>query len=111
MQRLKEIVEKFLSDPSVVVSAVYRVDGTPIVAGIKDRNYLRFLQFFEDQTKAVFRLILDGSLKSVELKTKDYTAIFYPLSRTLVLLVVSTSEASIYKLKIDVESIRAFLNV
>ncbi|MEM0202984.1 MAG: hypothetical protein QXO16_00180 [Archaeoglobaceae archaeon] len=108
---LKESVEKFLSDPSVVVSAVYRTDGVPIVTGMKERRYLHLLQFFEEQTRAIFQLILDGSLKSVELKTTDYTILFFPLSRTLVLVLVSTSEASIYKLKIDAESLKGSLNV
>uniref|UniRef100_A0A7J3M2T0 Roadblock/LAMTOR2 domain-containing protein n=1 Tax=Archaeoglobus fulgidus TaxID=2234 RepID=A0A7J3M2T0_ARCFL len=111
LEFLKDSVERFLADPSVVVSAVYRIDGAPIVARIKERKYLQLLQFFEEQTKAIFQLILDESLKSAELKTMDYTILLSPLSRTLVLVLVSTSEASIYKLKIEAESLRGSLNV
>lgn len=111
LESLRGIVEKFLSDPSVVVSAIYRVDGTPIVTGIKERTYIYILQWFEDQMRAVFQFILDGSLKEIEFKTRDHIVLLYPISRTIALLLVSTSEASIYKLKIDVESIKRSLNV
>lgn len=111
LELLKEVVEKFLSDPSVVVSAVYRADGTPIVTRMKDREFIHLLQFFEEQTRAVFRLILDGTLKSAEFKTEGYTILLFPISKSLVLLVVSTSDASIYKLKIDAESVKGSLNV
>ncbi|MFN3383878.1 MAG: hypothetical protein ACK401_03165 [Archaeoglobaceae archaeon] len=111
LEFLRESVEKFLADPSVVVSALYRADGTPIVTRIRGREYLHLLQFFEEQTRTIFGLILDGSLKSVELRTKDHTMLLLPISRAIVLVLVSTSEASIYKLRIDTESLKGYLNV
>lgn len=111
LEFLRENVEKFLLDPSVVVSAVYRIDGSPIITKIRGREHIRILQWLEEQMRAIIEFLLDGTLKSVEFKTKDYTVLLFPLTRTLALVLVSNSEASIYKLKIDAESVRKTFNV
>ncbi|MCC6027444.1 MAG: hypothetical protein LM574_02500 [Archaeoglobus sp.] len=111
LDQLREITKRLASDPSVVVSAIYRIDGTPIVTFIKDKKYISILEWLESQTKLLLNLMAENSLKSVDFKTRDYVMIIYPLSGSLVLVVISTSEASVYKLRIDVESLKRILNV
>ncbi|MDI9609974.1 MAG: hypothetical protein QFX36_01455 [Archaeoglobales archaeon] len=111
LEQIKKIVEGCSADPSVVACAVYKVDGTPIVTNIKGKEYLSILQWLEDLVKILLRQIFEGSLRNVEFRMLDYSMLIFPLSRSLALIIVCTSDASLYKLKIDVESFRGRLNV
>ncbi|MDW7989800.1 MAG: hypothetical protein RMH75_03935 [Archaeoglobaceae archaeon] len=111
LEKVKEVVKRFSFDQNVLVCAVYRVDGTPVETMIKDKEYIHILQWLEDQMKVLLRFISDGSLRSVDFKTKDYIIFLFPISKSLAMAIVSTSEASVYKLKIDAESLKEILNV
>lgn len=111
LEQIKKIVENCSADPSVVVCAVYKVDGTPMVTHIKGKEYIEILQWLEDLVRILLRQISEGTLKNVEFRMLDYSMLIYPFSRALALIIVCTSDASLYKLKIDAESLRGRLNV
>lgn len=108
---LREIVENCSSDQSIVVCAVYKLDGTPIVTQIRGREYLEILQWLEGLVRILLRQISEGTLKSAEFRMQNYSMLLFPLSRSLVLIIICTSEASLYKLRIDAESLKGKLNV
>lgn len=111
LERLKRAVENFSLDPSVVVCAVYKVDGTPVVTNIKGKEYLEILQWLEEFVRTLLRQISEETLKNAEFRMQRYSMLVYPISKSLVLIIVCTGEASLYKLKIDAESLKGRLNV
>lgn len=92
------------SDPSVKGVILYRVDGTPIYANIKDeRTVLSHLYFLESQIKTLLEYIFNQNLEEVSIKTSDLKFLLIPVTKTVVMsiLFVPVSEY-----RIEVESKR-----
>jgi len=105
---ISEIIKPIVKDPSIRVIILYRIDGTPIIAEIKDRNLktLNILYHLESQIKTFLHHIFTGDLDDVSFRFRDVVISMYPVSRTLVLAILASEEFSIYKLETDIETVR-----
>ena len=105
---ISEIIKPIVKDPSIRVIILYRIDGTPIIAEIKDRNLktLNILYHLESQIKTFLHHIFTGDLDDVSFRFRDVVIKMYPVSRTLVLAILASEEFSIYKLETDIETVR-----
>lgn len=104
---ISEAVKPIISDPSIRMVVLYRIDGTPILTEIKDKNIniLNILCRLENQIKNILYHIFNGNLDDISFKFRDIAVKMYPVSRTLVLAILADDEFSIYKLEADIESI------
>ncbi len=103
---LAEILKPLVLDENVLFVVVYRIDGTPIFADIKTRGILNILYWLENQVKILLHYIESGFFSDAEFRIANYQLLLYPLSRSLVLGVLANEEASLYKLRIDISSIK-----
>jgi len=76
-----------------------------VASKIKNKSVLPTLAWIESQLRAISSQNLEN-MDSIEIKTRKGVSIFYPLTRSMLVVVTATSNASIYKLKIDLESYR-----
>lgn len=104
---ISETVKPIISDPNIRMVVLYRIDGTPILAEIKDKNIkiLDLLYRLENQIKDILYHIFSGDLDDISFKFRDIVVKMYPVSRTLVLAILAKEETSIYKLEADIESV------
>ncbi len=104
---ISETIKPIISDPNIRMVVLYRIDGTPILAEIKDKNIkiLDLLYRLENQIKDILYHIFNGDLDDISFKFRDIVVKMYPVSRTLVLAILAKEESSIYKLEADIESV------
>jgi len=104
---ISETLKPIISDPNIRMIVLYRIDGTPILAEIKDKNIkiLNLLYRLENQIKNILYHIFNGDLDDISFKFRDIVVKMYPVSRTLVLAILAKEESSIYKLEADIESV------
>jgi len=102
-----DALRPILSDPNVVIAVLYRIDGTPIFAEIKERNpsILTVLYYLESQIKDALYQIFNRDLSDFGFKFRDYIVRMYPISRTLVLTVILKEDVSLYKFETDVSTV------
>ncbi|AKG90810.1 hypothetical protein GAH_01917 [Geoglobus ahangari] len=103
-RKIGDIVRTLASDPSVRGVILYRVDGTPIYANIRDeRTVLSHLYFLESQIRTLLEYIFNQNLEEISIKVGNLKFLLLPVTRTLVLsiLFVPVSEY-----RIEVESKR-----
>ncbi|WP_202320130.1 hypothetical protein [Archaeoglobus neptunius] len=106
VERLRRIIEPFESDESIMFAAIYTIDGTPLVTHIKDRKYIPVVEWMERQIDVVSRQIMEDRLDSVEFRLGGEGILFRPLSGGLILVVGTSDETSLYKLRVDTETLR-----
>ncbi len=108
---MKEVIEKVLRpialDENVPFVGVYRVDGVPIYIHFKDRRVLSLVDWLESQVKVLINYIASDYFKNAEFRMAGSHLLLSPISKTLVLAILASEDASIYKLKIDIESIKS----
>jgi hypothetical protein len=112
---VRELVKPLISDESVLMVSIYRIDGTPVFVESKNvRGVLEALYWLEKQIQTLIHFISSGLLGEAEFRFRDYYVMLQPISRTLVLGILSSEEASAYKLRIDtqsvIENLRRFSN-
>lgn len=107
---MREVIEKLLKpiilDEDVVFVGVYRVDGVPIYVHFKDRQLLSLIDWLEDQVKVLISYVTSDYFKDAEFKMRSGHLFLIPISKTLVLSVLALEGVSMYKLRIDLESIK-----
>ncbi len=105
-KEFREILKPLILDDSVIFVAIYRIDGTPIFIDMKKRGVLNILYWLEDQVKILLHHIENGLFSNAEFRIAQYQLILHPLSKSLVLCVLANENASLYKLRIDISSVR-----
>jgi len=101
-----DLLKPLILDESVLFVAVYRVDGTPIFIDMKTRGVLNILYWLEDQVRVLLHYIESGLFSDAEFRIARYQLLLYPLSKSLVLGVLADESASLYKLRIDLTSVK-----
>ena len=108
---IKEVIKPLMLDENILVVAVYRIDGTPIVVESREiEGVLEAIYWLEKQIQTLIYYISSGLFNDAEFRFHDYYVLLYPISRTLVLGIFAKEEALAYKLRIDVESIKGTLS-
>lgn len=103
-QKIDNALRALSADPSVKGIILYRVDGTPIYANIKDeRSVLTHLYFLESQIKTMLEYIFNQNLKEISIKTGNLKFLLIPVTKTLVLSVLFVP---VSEYRIEVESKR-----
>ncbi|MET1124122.1 MAG: hypothetical protein ABWW66_02510 [Archaeoglobaceae archaeon] len=105
-ETFREILSPLLLDDGVAFVGIYRVDGVAIFAGIKRRGVLNILDWLEEQVKLLLNYIESSTFEDLEVKISNYRLFLQPLSRSLVLAVLASETASLYKLRIDISTVR-----
>ncbi len=101
-----ELLRPLLLDESLAFVAVYRVDGTPVFVKIRQRGILNVLYWLEDQVKVLLHYIESEAFSDAEIRIGNFRLFMYPISRSLVVCVLADESVSLYKLRIDLASIK-----
>ncbi len=105
-EQIKELLKPLILDEGIAFVAIYRIDGTPIFVDIKRRGVMDILHWLEEQVKILLYYLENGQLSEAEIKISSYRLFLQPLSKSLVLTVLADDTISIYKLRIDISTIR-----
>lgn len=105
-RELAEIIEPFAADESTLFAVIYSIDGTPLSSYIKSREFIPLLEWAEKQLDALAKQIIEENLDCVELRLGREGILMRPISRSLILLVGISDAASLYKIRVDTESLR-----
>ncbi len=106
-EQIREILKPIISDENVLMVSLYRIDGTPVFVDSKRvEGVLDVIYWLERQIKTLIDYISMGFFNEAEFRFKNYYILLYPISKTLVLGILSSDEASAYKLRIDAASIK-----
>ncbi len=105
--KIYNIMRPITTNPKVQMVALYRVDGTPIIAEVRKRStrFLNILYNLENNIKNILYEIFNGKMEEVSFKFKDVFVKMYPVSKTIVLTVITSDELSLYRIDVDVKSI------
>ncbi|AIY90006.1 hypothetical protein [Geoglobus acetivorans] len=104
-QRVSKLIKELSNDPSVKGVILYRVDGTPIYAEIKDeRAVLIHLYFLEKHIKSLLDYIFNRKLEDVSIKVGNIKILLLPVTRTLVLSILFLPIAE-YRLEIEAKRV------
>ncbi len=107
LREIERAIDPLASDPSIRMIVLYRIDGTPIVVKLRERNskILSLLYWLENQIRDALYHIFNGDLDDLSFKFRDVIVRMYPVSRTLVLTIMAEEDVSLYKLDADVETV------
>lgn len=106
-EEIEEILKPLILDENVLFTGIYTVDGVPIYIHFKDRKVISLVDWLESQVKVLIHYIASGYFKDAEFRILGSHLLLSPITKTLVLGVLAVEEASLYKLRIDVESIKS----
>ena len=104
---IEEILRPLILDENILFAGVYRIDGVPIYVHFKDRKIISVIDWLENQVKVLINYISMGYFKNAEFQLQESHLILHPISRTLILSVLAHENASVYKLRVDIESIKS----
>ncbi len=104
---IEEILKPLILDENILFAGVYRIDGVPIYVHFKDRKVISVIDWLENQVKVLINYISMGYFKNAEFQLQESHLILHPISRTLILGVLAGEGASLFKLKIDLQSIKS----
>jgi predicted regulator of Ras-like GTPase activity (Roadblock/LC7/MglB family) len=104
---ISKILTNLSSDPGVKLVVLYRIDGVPISLKVNMpmHELASFLYWLENQIREMLLQIFNRNLDEASFKLGDKSIHMYPVSRTLVLGIMASEEASTYKLEIDVKTV------
>ncbi len=106
IEEIRHILKPLAMDDGILMVAVYRVDGTPIVVESKKvRGVLDVIYWLEKQIQGMIYYIYSASLSMAEFRFRDYYVVLYPVSRSMVLGVLAKVDVSAYKLRIELVSV------
>jgi len=105
-EKLLEIIELFKTDESILFAVIFSIDGTVLASHIKGREWISALEWAEKQVEVVARQVLEENLNSVEFRFEREGILIKPISRSMLLVVGISDVASLYKVRIDTESLR-----
>jgi predicted regulator of Ras-like GTPase activity (Roadblock/LC7/MglB family) len=106
ISEISRILKTIASDPSVRMVALYRIDGLPIFtkANVPKQELVSILYWLERQIKEMLYQIFNRNLDEASFRFGETKIHMYPVSRTLVLSIMASEEASLYKLEVDVRT-------
>ena len=105
VQKLSEILKTISEDPSIEGIVIYRVDGVPIVSNLReDRRILEHLYVLENQIKTLLCYIFNQNLNETSIKIKELKIKLYPITKTLVLAVLSNPSAD-FRVELEIKRI------
>ena len=104
MLKISQILEPIYSDPNVKMVALYKIDGEPVFIKVNapKAELMSTLYWLEEQIKDLLHYIFNKNLDEASFKFSNIRVIMYPVSRTIVLSVMVSEDASLYKLEIDI---------
>jgi predicted regulator of Ras-like GTPase activity (Roadblock/LC7/MglB family) len=103
---ISRILKTVASDPSIRMVVLYRIDGVPVFTrvNVPRQELVSILYWLERQIKEMLQQIFNRNLDEASFKFGEMRIQMYPVSRTLVLSIMASEEASLYKLEIDVRT-------
>ncbi|AEA46209.1 hypothetical protein [Archaeoglobus veneficus] len=113
ISRISLLLSPIYSDPGIKMVALYRIDGVPVFIKINapKREIAGTLYWLEGQIKEMLYQIFNRNLSEASFRFGDVRIHMYPVSRTLVLSIMASEEVSMYKLEVDVMSVKKQLGV
>ncbi len=110
LSRVRKVLD-VLDDPSMIFAGIFRVDGTPVMVRCKSKvEVLKIVDWLDGHIKSSLNLLLSENLNEVGAKFRRVYTRIVPLSKILVLVLVSTDEMSLYKFDIDIASLKHLLS-
>ena len=110
LSRVHEILN-ILDDPSLIFIGVFRVDGVPMLVRCRDKvTLLKIVDWLDRHIKNSLDMIVAEELSEMGTKFKNLFVRLIPLSKILVLVMVSNEEMSLYKFEMDISSLRSALS-
>lgn len=104
-QRISDILKDISNDPSVSGIILYRIDGTPVYAEIKDgRALVNHLYYLENNIKYLLDYIFNRKLEEISIKVSNIKIYLLPVTRTLVLSILFFPKAD-YRLEIEAKRV------
>ncbi len=104
-QRINEILEKFAEDPAIEGVVIYRVDGVPIASDLKEnKKNIEHLYFLENQIKTMLYYVFTQNLSETSIKIKGLKIKLYPITKTLVLTLLSNPSAD-FRLELETKRV------
>ncbi len=105
-KEIEEVLEKLAEDPEIKMVAIYRIDGMPVhlIINAPKRELSELLYWLEKQVNNMLWYIFTKNLKEVSFKFDNFQIFLYPISKTLVLGVIASLEASLYRLQADIKT-------
>ncbi len=104
-RRINEIVENLAQDPSIEGVVIYRVDGVPIVSELKgNKKNLEHLYFLESQIKSMLHYVFTQNLNESSIKISGLKIKMYPITKTLVLTLLSNPSAD-FRTELEVKRV------
>jgi len=103
--KISDAVKDVTMDPSVKGVIIYRVDGTPVFADIKDeRAVIMHLYFLESQIRTMLGYIFYQNLEEISIRVNNLKLLLLPITKTLVLsiLFIPVSE---YRLEVEAKRV------
>lgn len=110
LSKIRKILN-IIDDPSFVFIGIFRVDGDPVLVRCKDKiAILRIIDWLDRYIKMSLEKMITEELSEVGTRFKDLFVRIIPISKTLVLVVVSNEEISLYRFEIDIASLKALIS-
>jgi predicted regulator of Ras-like GTPase activity (Roadblock/LC7/MglB family) len=106
IQRISQILAPLYSDPGIRMIVLYRIDGEPIFTKMNGPRHelVSILYWLENQIREMLCYIFNRNLSEANFRFGDMRIYMYPVSRTLVLSIMTGEEASMYKLEVDIKT-------
>ena len=110
--KISKILESLSSDPGVKMVVLYRIDGVPLSLKINApaHELASLLYWLEKQIKEMLSQIFYRNLSEASFKLGETSIHMYTVSKTLVLGVMTSEEASSYKLEVDARTVCKQIN-
>jgi len=113
ISKISSILSPIYSDPGIKMVALYRIDGIPVFLRVNasKREIVGILYWLEGQIREMLHQIFNRNLSEASFRFGDVRIHMYPVSRTLVLSIMANDEVSMYKLEVDVRTVKKQLGV
>ncbi len=106
IQKISRILAPLYSDPGIRMVVLYRIDGVPIFTKMNGPKHelASILYWLEKQIQEMLCYIFNRNLNEANFKFGNTRILMYPVSRTLVLSIMTDEETSMYKLEVDIKT-------
>ncbi len=104
-KKVAEVLDPIAEDDAVAGVVLYRIDGTPVYSKLKrDPKLVTVLHNLEGQIKNMLYQIFNQNLEESSIKTTDFRFNLIPVSKTLVLGIISYP-SHYFKLDVDIKTV------
>lgn len=106
IRKISQILAPLYTDPSIRMVVLYRIDGVPIFTKVNGPRHelASILYWLEKQIQEMLCYIFNRNLDEANFRFGETRILMYPVSRTLVLSIMTGEEASMYKLEVDIKT-------